>query len=199
MNTKFDVGQRVTYPVVHTADGAITGIAVSKAGVTRYAIGPKWYTEDDLKLAVEEKPDIGNPIAEPVKEGKPEPVKLYCVKDYKPGEWFTKGKIYESSPNGSFAWDDGYSSEFIRNAHFFNGVCEGDCLVPLARRPAKVGEWVIATNKSGHGVPINTPVCVKEILEYTKYIEVDYTQEHGCNVLRPDQYLVLDGYTGDPA
>ena len=49
MNTKFDVGQRVTYPAKE---------------------------------------------AEPA-ESNPEPVKLYCVKSYKPGEWLTKGNVYE--------------------------------------------------------------------------------------------------------
>ena len=33
---------------------------------------------------------------------KPEPMKLYCVEDYEPGNYLTKGKVYEYIPGNRF-------------------------------------------------------------------------------------------------
>jgi hypothetical protein len=198
MNTKFDVGQRVTYPVVHTADGNITGIAVSKAGVARYAIGPKWYTEDDLKLAAEEKPDMGNPVTEPA-ESKPEPVKLYCVKSYKPGEWFTKGRTYETDCNDEFTADDGYhpGGDEWRGNYWLGNSHWRDCLFPLVRRPAKVGEWVyIERFTQGHSDKAKVGNIYQVSRVYGDDVLIDVTTGNGFEI---GEFLVLDGYHGDPA
>lgn len=191
MNTKFDVGQRVTYQVVHTADGSITGIAVSKAGVTRYAIGPKWYTEEDLKPSTEDKP-----ITEPA-DSKPEPVKLYCVKSYDGAfnKWFTRGKTYCISGK-KIKFDSEWSLcsyDSLSDFEAKNPDARG-CLFPLVRRPAKVGEWVIVTNPHGSHNPIvekgDTQLVIKEY-------EDDSVATKCKNVLLEDEYLVLDGYAGD--
>jgi len=196
MNTKFDVGQRVTYPVVHTADGNITGIAVSKSGVTRYAIGPKWYTEDDLKPSAEEKPDIGNPITEPVSESNPEPVKLYCVKGY--GKMCKKGKTYAANADGHLKFDNGQISTFeTDNTRFKQEWSEH--LVPLVCHPAKVGEWVLPSDWWFERRGIVTRGIFK-----VESVDADgdiwFDGHNRCAGLSTRiQYLVLDGYTGDPA
>ena len=217
MNTKFDVGQRVTYPVVQTADGNITGIAVSKSGVTRYAIGPKWYAEEDLNLA-EEKPDAAITATEPIKES--EPVKLYCVKSYEPGEWCTKGKIYEIRTDGGIAHDSGWIEcnflPFMRNGGRIRkaGTEWSKYLVPLVRRPAKVGEYIVVVKMDGpakydlrydlHDI-LKVTHDDSNIIEQWKgravaFMNITHPDRpwHMC-VIKNDEYLVLDGYTGDPA
>jgi len=189
----------VTYPVVQTADGNIAGIAVSKAGVTRYAIGAKWCTEEDLKLAAEEKP-----VTEPVES---EPVKLYCVKSY--GEWLTKGKIYEFFNNGKIVFDNGWNNKnyndgetllhFLERNPAFNKV-----LFPLIRRPAKVGEWVLIVavhNPSEHtGYVHNGEIrLIDEAEEGVRSTHAATKKEQRGSWLWEDEYLVLSGYTGDPA
>lgn len=90
MNTKFDVGQRVTYPAKE---------------------------------------------AEPA-ESNPEPVKLYCFKDCFPGEWFTKGKVYETDCNDKFTTDDGYQPDGCEWRENY-GLGDGhwsDFLVPLVQK-----------------------------------------------------------------
>lgn len=187
MNTKFDVGQRVTYPVVHTADGNITGIAVSKAGVTRYAIGPKWYTESDLKLATEEKP-----VTEPFNENKPEPVKLYCVKPFDGS--LSVGKVYEPDESGHITYDDGRKSSYPIFDWKFNPSAL-KYLYPLVRRPAKVGEWIIATSDDGHTAKVNVPYMVLRMGKLNPtWVCVGAAGSGLC--IRDDQYLVLDGYDG---
>lgn len=199
MNTKFDVGQRVTYPVVHTADGNITGIAVSKAGVTRYAIGTKWYTEDDLKLTAEEKA-----LTEPVAESKPEPVKLYCVKDYRGN--LTRGKIYEVK-DGFMRYDDG-SKAFMQWMDIAEDIKESwlfkdGYLVPLVRRPAKVGEWVYIVDADPAFCNwYNGNYKNGDVMRITSLPPVDRRGSgvmSGKNYMVHSEYLVLDGYHGDPA
>lgn len=190
--------------IIVTTDGKITlarlfdGKTMVKRAEAKCAPSDTFDFGVGTELAVKrliggEKADAAITATEPVKES--EPVKLYCVKDYKPGEWFTKGKIYESSPNGSFTWDDGYSSEFIRNAHFFNGVCEGDCLVPLVRRPAKVGEWVYVLDR---GTSRYEEKRIYKVFDTGGNSCVWFAKDYKGNIPK-ENYLVLDGYTGDPA
>lgn len=192
MNTKFDVGQRVTYPVVHTADGNITGIAVSKAGVTRYAIGPKWYAEEDLNLAVGEKP-----VTKPA-ESEPEPVKLYCVKSFM--DDLSAGKIYEPDESGHIAYNDGRKSNHSVSDWEFDFIRIGN-LCALVRRPAKVGEWVYIDNAH-----INDNSHIYGDVHNGAIFKVGFVGTGSrpvrvnCNTwLWEDEYLVLDGYHGDPA
>ena len=125
------------------------------------------------------------PVTEPVES---EPVKLYCIESYRPGEWLTKGKIYELDVDGTIHYDDGYSKRFcdVRK----NSSARRD-LVPLVRRPAKVGEWVLVDGES-EPKQVRRKCCAWD----------------GCIVLADGRhskgrsgfaYLVLDGYRGDPA
>lgn len=134
-----------------------------------------------------------NPVTEPVKESEPEPVKLYCVKGYTPGEWITEGKTYELDADGKIRFDDGYSTDF-------NSIGENALmrigLVPLVRRPAKVGEWVIVTRNDGHTVKVNVPYVVLHTGKSNpNWVYVGPDGDGMC--IRDDQYLVLDGYRGD--
>ena len=142
----------------------------------------------------------------PAKEDRPtektEPKKLYCVKSYEPGEWCTKGKIYDSTPDFRVTYDSGYQSyngsDSIEEFHKRNPET-GAPLFPLVKRPAKVGEWVLVTDKAGHGYEKGRiyQVCFvydgrDPLGKGSVYFKLD-----GNGTVRPDQYLVLDGYKGD--
>lgn len=183
---------------MQTLEGKITGIAVSKAGVTRYAIGGQWYAESDLAL---------NVVVDPVKEAEPaeskEPVKLYCVKSYKSGEWFTKGNVYETDANNQFTTDDGYHPnlrEWMENWTFGGGLRWRDFLVPLVKRPAKVGEWVYITKSCDDRAEAG---CIYKVAPYECDESCLYIVHprgarlsDGAASIGKSKYLVLDGYRG---
>ena len=196
MNTKFDVGQRVTYPVVHTADGNVIGIAVTRAGVTRYAIGPNWYAEEDLKLAAEEKPVTEPAESEPAES---EPAKLYCVKSFI--DILSAGKIYEPDESGYITYDDGCKSNHSVSDWEFDFIRIGN-LVPLVRRPAKVGEWIYPLEdcpfgRYKKGELLKCTIDDKNVTDVWRRKAVEYNNSR-C-VIKHDEYLVLGGYAGDPA
>lgn len=130
------------------------------------------------------------PVTEPIKESEPEPVKLYCFESYKPGEWVTEGRIYELDTDGTIHYDDGYSKRFCdvrKNSSMRRN------LVPLVRRPAKVGEWVYVLDRGNSRY------------EEKRIYKVFDTGSNSCvwfaddckGNIRKENYLVLDGYRGD--
>lgn len=131
----------------------------------------------------------GNPVTEPVKES--EPVKLYCVKSYTPGEWITEGKTYELDADGKIRFDDGYSTDF--NSIGENALMRSG-LVPLVRRPAKVGEWVYIENPRKHD-PYVSEGSIYKIDGVSMSLPFPYLSLR--NAFGEDEYLVLDGYHGD--
>lgn len=134
-----------------------------------------------------------NPVTEPVTDSKPEPVELYCVKSYGPGEWITKGKIYELDANGRIHFDDGYTKQFCSIGEHASVKLN---LFQLVRRPAKVGEWVIAASSDGHRAKLNVPYAVSRVGKSNPdWVYVVADSDDTC--IRDDQYLVLDGYHGD--
>lgn len=145
------------------------------------------------ELAIKRLMGDGKDVTEPVKESKP--VKLYCIESYRPGEWLTKGKIYELDVDGTIHYDDGYSKRFydVRK----NSSARRN-LVPLVRRPAKVGEWVYVAEIGG--------VSGNSQYEASRIYRVFATGSENCvwfandgkGNIRKENYLVLDGYTGDP-
>lgn len=141
------------------------------------------------------------PVTEPIKES--EPSKLYCVKDYEPGIWLTKGKVYTCNPSDNYAIQ--YDVNTVRHGHWdkrkIGGIPLTDLLVPLVRRPAKVGEWVYIDNARvddmSHvygDVHSGDIFKVRRVDGSTRPVRVNYN-----TWLWEDEYLVLDGYTGDPA
>jgi hypothetical protein len=138
----------------------------------------------------------------PAEPAKAEPVKLYCVKDNGSlGIEVTVGKIYEFDADGYIQYDN------LKSTHFdsFKDWKRGDfnvanCLVPLVKRPAKVGEWVYITSDDGCVSEIKTGNIyqVKTMASTAGWVRV-LSESFGavCNV-RNDKYLVLDGYQPEP-
>jgi len=127
---------------------------------------------------------------EPAIEPTPESMKLYCVKDYKPGEWCTKGKIYEMDAKGLITFDDGWRDDIS---------CFEDTLIPLVHRPAKVGEWVIPDDKwfTNRKLLNKSPfkVCFVDS-GGDVWLGVIEGMER-CAGTSDNEYLVLYGYTGE--
>jgi hypothetical protein len=191
MNTKFDIGQRVTYPVTEMHEAKIDAIQIGKDGKPRYSVGGRMVLELELKEVgvVFEKP-------EPV-SGKPDPVKLYCVKDFV--DSLSRGKIYETDKNGHITYDHGGKSMCAISDPRFQTMNE--FLVPLVKRPAKIGEWVYI-------VGADTAFCNwyswnyknGDVMRITSLPPVDRRGSgvmSGKNYMVHSEYLVLDGYHGD--
>lgn len=133
-------------------------------------------------------------------DSKPEPVKLYCVKDYRGN--LTRGKIYEVK-DGFMRYDDG-SKAFMQWMDIAEDIKESwlfkdGYLVPLVRRPAKVGEWVyidnahINDNSHIYGDVHNGAIFkVSFAGTGSRPVRVNYN-----TWLWEDEYLVLDGFKGD--
>ena len=141
------------------------------------------------KLEQEKQPE---PKPEPQKEA----VKLYCVKSYD-GTFLSvkKGKIYETTDDGRIIFDyNKEGSAYWKDSDF---VSDGN-LVPLVKRPAKVGEWVLVVNS-------DMSHCNKyKNGDILKVVRVDGDGDAHCeirwysNCIYKHEYLVLDGYRGDP-
>ena len=122
---------------------------------------------------------------EPKEQPKPETVKLYCVKGYNSTLYSTtKGKVYETTHAGRIIFDknkEGYlnwrDSAFIRDGN----------LIPLVKRPAKVGEWVFFVKDLDGNSNVG---CLH------KHIRGGFFGGYACRDY--NEYLVLDGYKGDP-
>ena len=175
---KYDIGQRVKYPC--DVEGEITGITISQDRSVHYQIGTSTYDEDVL-----------SPV-EPAEESAPAPVKLYCVKDYKHGEWVTRGKIYELDKSGQIHFDDGYTRVFetmLRPSSVTNA------LYPLVSRPAKVGEWIYCTKDQ---CGFTETGAIYEVVSVNGFGTADFYnfEKTYTNGLNQSHYLILDGYDG---
>ena len=126
-------------------------------------------------------------------QDKPEPVKLYCVKGYDPGNGLTKGKIYEIRSGEALVYDNGNQSGF----DWRNGVPREwkNALFPLIKRPAKVGEWVyVMQNAIGTaGRFVGKALRVVEAATERGFIRCSDASA-GVFPLMHSEYLVLDGY-----
>ena len=137
-------------------------------------------------------------------EYKQGPIKLYCVKDYNPGEFLTKGKVYEIAHDGAkITYDDGWAASLIIASDNFRGEkIVPNYLVPLVKRPAKVGEWVYITHtdyapEAGARLGVGDVCRVASVAPSgTKHLEVSprYVLSYFDS-----EYLVLDGYHPEPA
>lgn len=128
-------------------------------------------------------------------------MKLYCVKEYKPGEWLTKGKIYEASKSHIrdrwvITFDDGYTDKIFnpKTEHFPDmPAIVGFNLIPLVSRPAKVGEWVYITTTNS--VFAKQHHIYKVVETEALVIWVDGTHEGTKKICCfHEGYLVLGGY-----
>ena len=196
--------------IVITTDGKTTlarlfdGKAMVKRAEAKCAPSDTFDFGVGTELAV--KRLIGeNPVTEPVTDSKPEPVKLYCVKSYKPGEWLTKGKIYEAESGFIVTYDDGWKPVVgCSSIEEFHNYCPetGAPLWPLVRRPAKVGEWVYIVDADPAFCNwYNGNYKNGDVMRITSLPPVDRRGSgvmSGKNYMVHSEYLVLDGYHGDP-
>ena len=150
------------------------------------------FSEDTLALT--------NPPKQDKPEPKPEPVKLYCTESYKPGEFLTKGKIYTIAYDGArFVFDDGWAGPLDLETGNFNGKnIVPSYLVPLVKRPAKVGEWVYLLQ--------DDCMHINEKGSITKFLGngfiCDLTGRFAARGIsaqpESEYFLVLDGYQPEP-
>jgi len=134
------------------------------------------------------------PCVEPTEDKPNEPIKLYCVKSEEP-RTMTAGNIYEVDGNGYMHWDSRRSEctyQSMSDVFRVHPQLKGR-LIPLVKRPAVVGEWVLITN-----------AC--EFLERYKngdIFKVTRKWDIGIDVgekfdMFDDEYLVLDNYHPEP-
>lgn len=132
-------------------------------------------------------------------ESKPEPMKLYGAKSL--SCLVTKGKLYEFV-NGDIALDDGLRADgaYSDYPHFVKDNPRiSACLVPLIRRPAKVGEWVYVTGGAGnHAYTTNRIYKVFRVCDdFGEHPNSVFLDNDGRGRVNPSEYFVLDGYRGD--
>ena len=138
-------------------------------------------------------------------EDKQEPIKLYCVKDWKAGEWLAKGKVYGTDEHGRLVYEDGSTTAIaFANVKDVMRSSIGRFLVPLVKRPAKGGEWVLLDNddcfhinKQGDiAKVVDAPLLTRDFcfisdptLKYSGGIFVNFEGNYS---------YVLDGYHPEP-
>lgn len=147
-------------------------------------------------------------IKEKQNEPKQEPVKLYCVGDYAPGNCLTKGKVYEYIPGNRFPYDNGQSGcsekDYATWARF-NPIASSH-LIPLVSRPAQVGEWVYlvkepCVNQKGDSYPYACDFHKGDIVKITHFGSMPSVRakcDGNMSGFRENEYLVLDGYKPEP-
>jgi len=83
----------------------------------------------------------------------PEPVRLWCAKDYKPGIWVTRGNVYEVKGKRAVSFDNGWCDKSFYPMMLECGFIDDNetrwdkHLFLLEKRLAKVGEWARVTSK----------------------------------------------------
>lgn len=164
--------------------------------------GLRWFSSVESKMPESRYTVIDYPFSERPEQPteQKEIVKLYCVK-YGASN-FKRGNVYEVI-NETICFDDGSTGHFPSNFDEAKEQYPGlsACLVPLVKRPAKVGEWVYITHtdyapeagaRLGVGdvcrVASVTPSGAKH-LEVSPGYELSYYDR---------EYLVLDGYHPEP-
>ena len=137
-------------------------------------------------------------------------VKLYCVKDYKPGEWLTKGKVYDVS-NNIITYDDGWDTVWFLHNTVNEKPVLGHYCFPLVARPAKVGEWVYVISGGTCGCSVGNiyEAIALHKQDYGVYVKTKKQGECACtqadrpittpaDYLFHVDYLVLDNYQPEP-
>ena len=129
---------------------------------------------------------------EPATKPSPEPIKLYCVKDFNPDNLYqlTKDRTYEII-NKRMIYDGGVRGNFDHESWESYKKQHDDfaaCLVPLVNRPAKVGEWVYIVKNNGGAVVTGS---VWEVTGSRTGGVLELTLGYYTSA---NNYLVLDGY-----
>lgn len=122
----------------------------------------------------------------------PEPTLLYCQKEFKPGKWLTKGKVYMRNDDNYVKTDSGHNT--VYDDRTLGGIPFKDYFVPLVKRPAKVGEWVLKIDDS-----FNWGITGQIYEVYKIDTQGDaWVKDHYNYCMSPSRYLVLDGYQPEP-
>ena len=148
---------------------------------------------------------LTEPKAEPKQK---EPIKLYCVESYEAGTWLTKGKIYKLTPSPCgnsilseryvMTYDSGYTDDtFHYGMKIRNQTIVGNYLFPLVKRPAKVGEWMLVTEDATGRAGEFIGKLVKATADAT-FFGILACNNSATVYISNNEYLVLDGYKGDP-
>lgn len=171
-------------PYCHDGKGSYAYILEHRSEAISYLLA-----EDEVK---QDKP------AEPAKA---EPVKLYCVKDKI--NWNLKsGEIVTLDAEGHIDIHGEKTSCTYTGKELAESVAEhagwGCYLVPLVKRPAKVGEWVLVSNDA-----LGTAVDYRgRVVKITSICRIPYFTPDGDTIrqapLTHGEYLVLDGYQPEP-
>ena len=153
---------------------------------------------------------------EPEPEDKQVPIKLYCVKDYITPHGnveLIKGTVCTFNPAaGALGLPDGRRVGDATEPRSYDdwkteNPCRAACLVPLVKRPAKVGEWVLLDrddcfhkNKQGDVVEVVNVVGAPRLTSARCFIN-DPTREYIsgiCVFFGSNCSYVLDGYHPAP-
>jgi hypothetical protein len=188
--TKFKVGDQVSVSTTLR----ITGTQQLKTGEMVY--------NTDHAFSIRE--SILKNISADIKQDKQEPIKLYCVRDYKSGRFLTKGKVYTVEHKGGkdYLKYDGWTSCFYNfNLDEYKNANPdiGPCLVPLVARPAKVGEWVYVTRRCYSALPCGLYKIEKQYHSDGWGVSGEIKADgDGLWCVSRSEYLVLDGYKPEP-
>lgn len=157
------------------------------------------------------KPVVGRMEYREFEKPEGEPAKLYCAKTVTP--FLTEGEIYEIKDGKMKSDLRAYSiassfEELVRKDPRFR-----NCLVPLVKRPAKIGEYILVTRANGPAI-YDHRYDLHDLLKVTQDDSNIIDQWKGKavafqNVTHPDRpwqacvleheaYLVLDGYHPEP-
>ena len=125
--------------------------------------------------------------------------KLYCIKDYEPGEWLTKGKVYELDEDGRITYDDDYEDSYAPDSYYDGDARCGDYLVLLVDRKAQKDEWIYITESGDERAVVGEIYQFVEEVRDGLYIKHPDGMRIGDNTanIDPSKYLVLDGYVAD--
>lgn len=198
--------------IVITADGKTTlarlyeGKTVIASAEAKCAPSDTFDFAIGAKLAFERL--MGKPGEPDGEKPQPEPIKLYCAKGYKPGVFLTKDKVYEIDDKGNLVYDDGYKENWKSKPEYLTGTCpHSEFLIPLIKRPAKVGEWVYAASDPMARYDEFKKGDILRVVKYGYGTTKDDGARSDCRAyykaeqrkyLSPDEYLVLDGYQPEP-
>ena len=141
-------------------------------------------------------------------QGKQEPIKLYCVEDWNGGKWIAKGKVYGTDERGRFVYEDGSTTKntFVSVKDVMRSAIGRFC-VPLVKRPAKVGEYVLLDSddcfhKNKQGDVVEVVKVFKKLPDTTSRCFInDPTLEYSsgiCVSFENNYSYVLDGYRPAP-
>lgn len=157
----------------------------------------QWVNEDELEPYTEPAQRTvtinGTPIL-PAQPDNGEVVKLYCIKDY--WDWLKRGKVYEIGTDGIFTGEKALTMFKYKSVEelFSGNHSWRDCLIPLIKRPAKVGEWILPSDEWAKDRQLPTPCGIYQVGRATEEYIVFDAMRYACD----DEYLVLDGYQPEP-